>query len=106
MKILWCCRFRMEIPMLDEEEFAVVARLLSGGMGATADFRDEHKIPRSGLNRERRFESALDSYEKLTGFRETNAIALYHHRISLYGTPCGDCGRPLRTPQASHCVDC
>lgn len=49
---------------------------------------------------------ALDSYERLTGFRETNANALWHHQLSLYGPPCANCGKPLRTPRASYCPAC
>jgi len=48
----------------------------------------------------------LDEYNRLTGFRETNPNAVWHHRISLYGPPCGSCGKPLRTPVATFCAAC
>jgi hypothetical protein len=48
----------------------------------------------------------LDAYERLTGFRETNPTAVWHHRVALYGPPCAACGRPLRTPQACWCAAC
>ncbi len=53
-----------------------------------------------------RFKPAFDEYERMTGFRETNVNALWHHRLSLYGPPCKKCGRLLRTVQARHCAEC
>ena len=31
----------------------------------------------------------LEVYFMLTGFRETNANAVHHHRLKIYGPPCG-----------------
>lgn len=52
------------------------------------------------------FAEALDLYQRLTSFRETNPNALWHHRMSLYGPICASCGKPLRTPEASFCAAC
>jgi hypothetical protein len=49
---------------------------------------------------------AFDRYFEMTGFRETNINALYHHHLSLYGNECSSCGHLLRTPQASFCANC
>lgn len=96
----------MHIPMLDESEFERVDRLLHDGIQATKAFRQRHGVPLEGVPKERLFQPALDEYERLTGFHETNANALYHHRISLYGPPCEQCGKVLRTPVASKCFEC
>jgi hypothetical protein len=52
------------------------------------------------------FAEALDLYQRLTSFRETNPNALWHHRMSLDGPICAICGKPLRTPEASFCAAC
>ena len=92
--------------MLDDEEYVEISALLSAGMSATKKFRKKHNLPLEGLDTVVRFKPALDLYEQMTGFKETNPNALGHHRISLYGPPCLNCGRPKRTPLASQCVDC
>ena len=74
--------------MLDEDEWARIAPLMS--------------ITRDNMDRQ----GALDLYEEMTGLRETNINAIWHHRIALYGPPCTECGKPLRTPRASFCAAC
>jgi hypothetical protein len=39
-------------------------------------------------------------YEHITGLHEENPNAIYHHVLSMYGPPCANCGKPLRTPRA------
>ncbi len=89
MRLVYCWRCRMEIPMLDEAEFAGVAALL----------REGHTSNPFGL-------AALAEYERITGLAETNPASLWHHRIALYGPPCTECGKPLRTPEAKLCAAC
>ena len=95
MKLLWCWRCKMDLPMLDEAEYERVT--------ATHG-------PKSGPNRAGIIESfhgpVLREFERITGFPETNPNAVYHHRLSLYGPPCAACGKPLRTPQAKLCAAC
>jgi hypothetical protein len=60
----------------------------------------------SKVEHEARFAPMLAAYERLTGFHETNHVAIWHHRVSLYGPLCHVCSRPLRTPQARLCAEC
>jgi CheY-like chemotaxis protein len=85
MRPLWCWRCKTEMPMLDEDEFERVMSYTSA---------DDS------------FSGMLAEYEQITGYRETNPNAIYHHRLSLYGPPCHYCEKPLRTPQAKLCGAC
>lgn len=104
-KNLYCWRCDMEIPMLDEAEWELVAPLLVSSLSEIKRHRQEH----DGSILEARTwadQPALVKYRDLTGFNETNVNALWHHQTSLYGPPCTSCGKPLRTPKASFCAAC
>ena len=94
MRTLYCWHCRMEVPMLDDAEFAEVA---------DAGLRAQHSGT-GGLRR--RLDAICKAYEQITGFPETNANAVMHHHLSLYGHPCSRCGKPLRTPKARFCAAC
>jgi hypothetical protein len=81
----------MEIPMLDDDEFERAISLRGTGTGDLW---------------ERQFGPVLREYQRITGVHETNINALYHHKASLYGAPCRNCGKPLRTPEATICGAC
>ncbi len=106
MKIMWCWRCKCEVPMLDETEYAEVYHLYGEGMSSTKEFRERWNIPLLEANTEVRFRPLRDTYERLTGMKETNHNAIMHHRLSLYGPPCKRCQRPLRTPRAKLCGSC
>ncbi|HXR39342.1 MAG TPA: hypothetical protein VN776_09625 [Terracidiphilus sp.] len=106
MERLWCWRCKIEVPMLDEDEYAEVAQLYSGGMSATKEFRERWHIPLKDATREDRFRPLRDAYERLTGMKESNHLAIMHHRLTLYGPPCKRCQKPLRTPRAKLCGSC
>jgi hypothetical protein len=57
-------------------------------------------------NPKERFVDFLGEYEAITGLKETNPNAVYHHELALYGPPCKRCGKPLRTPRARLCGSC
>ena len=92
--------------MLDEAEYAEVSPLYGEAMRATKEFRIRWEIPLWGASREELFRPLRDTYERLTGMKETNHNAIMHHRLSLYGPPCKRCGKPLRTPAAKLCGAC
>jgi hypothetical protein len=95
----------MVIPMLDESEYAIVQALYREGMRATKEFREAHNLPLKDVKLEELFKPCLSAYEQITGFHETNANAVMHHRLSMFGQPCPKCGKPFRTSKASGCVE-
>lgn len=92
MKMLWCWRCKMEVPMLDEEEFKKAAEL--------------YKLAFRPGSMDERFKPLRDYYKDVTGWDESNPNAIMHHEIALYGPPCENCGKPYRTPKASFCAAC
>jgi hypothetical protein len=106
MKWFYCWRCDQDMPMLDEDEFAIVS----------AHYREGFRLRKQGEENLQRspgvtsiadlFRNCLDAYEQITGYRETNPNAIMHHRLALYGQSCRACGKPLRTPQASICAVC
>ena len=78
--------------MLDNDEFNRVSSLLHTGT--------------KGNIRERMFGPLLLEYDRITGIRDANPNAIYHHVLSMYGAPCVKCGKPQRTPRAELCRSC
>jgi hypothetical protein len=91
------------MPMLDEEEWAEIASLYRPGMKSLKRPYEENGTP---IPMSERYAPMLARYEAMTGYRETNPNAVMHHRVSLYGPPCRNCGKPLRTPKAKLCGSC
>ena len=106
MQMLWCWRCRMEMPMLDETEFARIQEIYRSALFGAKDFRRKQNIPLSGASIDERLAPVAALYEQITGMKETNVNAILHHRIALYGPPCRQCHKPLRTPRARLCGSC
>lgn len=92
--------------MLDDDEWAEVEPLLANAIKQIKRYRAEHGVSLHEARRDGYGREALDRYFQITGFRETNADALWHHRLSDFGPPCSACGKPLRTPRAKFCATC
>jgi hypothetical protein len=94
------------MPMLDEEEFAEVLGLYHNAMRDKKRYREQYGVSLKDVPTGKYFWPMLQRYEELTGFKETNQNVVLHHRLSLYGPPCKNCGKPLRTPRAKLCGSC
>jgi hypothetical protein len=69
------------MPMLDEQEFALVV----GQPRLTFEqMRQQDPGVRSSQLIQRVFQQSLNEYERITGIRKTNMHAVWHHRISIY----------------------
>ena len=95
MKLLWCWRCKSEVPMLNGEESALVfSKYGTKGPGNLGERVDQFSGP------------VVREYERITGHHEPDPMEVWHHRLALYGNPCLNCGKPLRTPQAKLCAAC
>jgi len=100
----FCWRCGRDVPMLTEEEYAPLSKHLAGAVSQIRRLR----LSGATFPAARRAYAAraLEIYQELTGFKETNPDALWHHRLALLGPDCHACGKPLRTPRASFCAAC
>src|SRR5688572_12853667 len=96
MKILWCWRCRMEVPMLEGDEGKKAYELYSAGI----------KTPSGGKGLQSSFKALIDYYKEVTVEEYTNPNAIIHHIVEIYGPQCEKCGKPYRTDKASFCVGC
>ncbi|WP_210265495.1 zinc-ribbon domain-containing protein [Bradyrhizobium aeschynomenes] len=103
----YCWRCGIEVPMLDEQEWAEIEPLLRKRIDDIKDYRrsNECTLGQAAAAVDGKA-GALQRYRELTGFEETNALAIWHHRRSDFGPPCTSCGKPLRTPRAKLCAAC
>lgn len=107
MKVMYCWRCGEDVPMLDEDEFAVVEAHYSRAVRsikATARLQDP--AIRAEFIKEQ-YRPVFDAFRRITGQdHTTDPSDLMHHRIANYGPPCHQCGKPLRTPRARYCAAC
>jgi hypothetical protein len=97
----------MNVPMLDEGEYAEISELHRACLGTIKEYRKRFNVPLDQVPPiMKRCQPMLDAYHRLTGMREENPNAIRHHRISIYGPPCPRCGKVLRTPIAFKCFEC
>lgn len=95
----------MPIPMLTDEEWDEVRPLLQTDIQRIKSHREETGAGITEAINELRH-AACERYFEITGFRETNPNALWHHYLSHFGFECPSCGYLLRTAKASFCANC
>ena len=90
--------------MLDETEWSAMEPLLKAYVTNIKEYRRTVSVVQA--HRQGFDVPALDFYYRLSGLREANIMNIWHHRLSLYGPACLECGKPLRTPVARVCANC
>ncbi|NQT15165.1 MAG: hypothetical protein HQ582_20585 [Planctomycetes bacterium] len=91
--------------MLDEHEWERLASALSGHAEKIMRTRRQESCDLVTA-RELAGKEACDLYFEMTGYRETNSDALWHHRLAYSGPECPRCGHLFRTPKATYCANC
>lgn len=118
MQVQWCWRCREEVPMLDDEEWAVIMRAhqhwneperslaVINAERANRGLTPLKPEPAELHPTRHRYQYLLAGYQLFTGVEESNPNVVWHHVRSLYGPACDACGKPLRTPKARVCAAC
>ena len=101
-----CWRCKRVVPFLDENEWAQVEPLIRKSVEDVKRYREQTGATVPEALGQHRATAALAKFAQLTGYFESDANAIWHHRRSLYGTACTTCGELLRTPRARHCAGC
>ena len=91
--------------MLTDEEWAIVKPLVVTDHERIKKHREDTGVSLREALDTMRFE-ACEKYFEITGYRETNPNALWHHYLSHFGPECSNCGWLLRTSEASYCANC
>lgn len=91
--------------MLTDDEWREIAPLIQFDTERIKNYREQHQMGLREAIDGLQF-IACEKYFEITGFRETNPNAIWHHRLSDYGTECPECGHLFRTPQATFCANC
>jgi hypothetical protein len=105
MDKMWCWRCKEEVPMLDEAEYAEAHSIYGKCMNSVKAYRQQNNVKLDDSPIDELFKPVCDWYQEKTGVN-CHHNSIMHHRISEYGEPCKDCGKPLRTPKAKFCAEC
>jgi hypothetical protein len=102
----YCWRCQIDVPMLDEAEWAQVHPRLAGTIDRIKQYRRDTGSLLADAKAQDLGKDARDKYFELTGVPESNENAIWHHRLSLFGPPCVHCGKLLRSKSARVCAEC
>ena len=101
----FCWRCNCEMPFLDDSEWSQIEPLLGGAAKAIKQYRELHGCDLKTARIECKPEVTQKFFE-LTGVADVHFDAIWHHRRANWGPECDVCQHLLRTPNASHCVNC
>jgi len=90
MQKLWCWRCRIEMPMLDEAEFAEVAKLHSEAVRGVKQFRESTGSDLRHPTISDLFRPVREKYEQLTGMKEIDENAIMHQALRSTDHRAGD----------------
>jgi len=118
VKTLWCWRCRRDVPMLDDDEWAVLVEAHRSGSDEASRMAviERERVERGlaaplplradATPAQRKLRHLSVGYEMFTGVAESDPNLVWHHVVSQYGPPCVRCGKPLRNAGAERCREC
>ena len=106
-KVFYSWRLKREVPLLSDEEYAPIARVLRDRLSSIKNYREMYKAQLSdACKNDQVGQSALAIYAEICGENLDHPDQLYSVRLSDYGLPCPQCAKPFRTPNAKLCAEC
>src|SRR5262245_9185753 len=107
MRIVYCWRCGIEVPMFDESEYRVIYDHWVRAVRIVKEQARFQPVADRRVFIMARYRPLFDAYTQITGKDEVfEPSSILHHRIAVLGPPCSDCGKPLRTPRAKYCAAC
>jgi hypothetical protein len=92
--------------MLDEDEFEPVLRAYLNGTRGVKLGRKLTGQPLTPEDEEKVWTDVASRHREITGVSSVDPREILHHRLSLLGPPCAQCGKELRSPRARKCTEC
>ena len=62
MKMMWCWRCKIEMPMLNEKEWNAIEELREQGFSATKEFRQRYNLPFENCSIVEKFRPMREKY--------------------------------------------
>ena len=105
MKTYYCWKCDCDAPFLDDDEWKVFSPHANSTVQAIKNYREENGI---GLAEAKAAveDTTVQEFFKFTGFQLPDCHAVYHHRLSIWGPECSECGQLIRTDRATFCANC
>ena len=92
--------------MLDEREYeAISSGIRSGVLSVKHRLRTEDR-PMKKSDEADLYREVAARYSEMTGVSDVGPREILRHRLSLVGPSCENCGKELRTPRATKCLEC
>lgn len=104
-KIYHCWKCGIKVPMLSKKEWQSIHPLLLADTKRMKEFRKENGLGLSDALAQFQSRAGQKHFE-MTGINIAHWQAIWHHRLSEFGSECPKCGHLFRSPKARFCANC
>lgn len=101
----YCWKCKRSAPFFTESEWNELGPLVDTDIAIIKEYREATNCSLDEALNRLPFDSSRLA-EAWSGYRERSPSRFYHHRLSVWGGECLDCGALFRTPKAAFCASC